>query len=239
MRGGIAVEQVFVPAGSFIMGSEDGGEAERPVHEVTLDAFWLDRTEVTNVQYAACVAGGACRPPGQISSFTRDSYYGNPTYADYPVIYVSWDDAAAFAAWAGGRLPTEAEWEYAARGPEGPMWPWGNNGSTCELMNYDYCVGDTSKAGSYPDGASWVAALDMVGNVWEWVNDWYASDYYSNSPRENPLGPASGERRVNRGGSWNYYVQYTRAVHRSHYDPDVRVNYVGFRVVEPLSAPDS
>jgi hypothetical protein len=125
-RGGVQVEQVFVPAGSFMMGSEDGADDEQPVHEVTLDAFWIDRTEVTNAQFAGCVADGACQPPSDISSSTRDLYYGNDEFADYPVIYVSWNDASEFCEWAGGRLPTEAEWEYAARGPESFTYPWGN-----------------------------------------------------------------------------------------------------------------
>ncbi len=169
-----------------MMGSEEGDEDEQPVHEVTLDAFWIDRTEVTNAQFAGCVADGACQPPSETSSSTRDPYYGNDEFADYPVIYVSWNDASEFCEWAGGRLPTEAEWEYAARGPESFTYPWGNNGPSTSLLNFDTNVGDTSEVGSYPDGASWVGALDMAGNVWEWVNDWYDSGYYQNSPGENP-----------------------------------------------------
>ena len=242
-RGGVEVEQVYVPAGSFLMGSEDGNANERPVHEVTLDAFWLDRTEVTNAQYATCVAGGGCSPPESYSSYTRDSYYDNPAYANYPVIYVSWQDAAAYAAWAGGQLPTEAEWEYAARGPESRAYPWGHQAITCDLANYwgkdGGCVGDTSKAGDYPDGASWVGALNMAGNVWEWVNDWYAGDYYARSPGNNPTGPDTGEWRALRGGSWGDYDQYTRAAYRSNYLPGYWLNDVGFRVVELLSDPDS
>jgi formylglycine-generating enzyme required for sulfatase activity len=238
-RGDVQVEQVFVPAGSFMMGSEDGEENELPVHEVTLNGFWLDRTEVTNAQYAACVVDGVCSPPDDSSSGTRDSYYGNPAYANHPVIYVSWEGAAAFAAWAGGRLPTEAEWEYAARGPEAPTWPWGDEPPTCELLNYLGCVGDTSEAGSYPGGASWIEALDMAGNVWEWVNDRYDGDYYANSPTVNPPGPDAGDLRVVRGGSWLNDDQGTRAAYRTTTTRTAGTDLIGFRVAEPLSDPDS
>jgi formylglycine-generating enzyme required for sulfatase activity len=210
-RGGVQVEQVFVPAGSFMMGSENGADDEQPVHEVTLDAFWIDRTEVTNAQFAGCVADGACQPPSDTSSYTRDNYYGNDEFGDYPVINVSWIDASEFCEWAGGRLPTEAEWEYAARGPESFTYPWDYTQPSDGLLNFNTNVGDTSEVGSYPDGASWVGALDMAGNVWEWVNDWYDSGYYQNSPGENPTGPASGEYRVLRGGAWNNDVILARS----------------------------
>ena len=230
-RGGVEVEQVFVPAGSFMMGSEDGSSDEQPVHEVALDAFWIDRTEVTNGQFAGCVADEACQPPSDTSSYTRDNYYGNDEFADYPVIYVSWNDASEFCEWAGGRLPTEAEWEYAARGPESFTYPWGNNGPSTSLLNFDGNVGDTSEVGSYPNGASWVGALDMAGNVREWVNDWYDSGYYGNSPGENPPGPASGEVRVLRGGAWN--DDDARSSYRYHYVlPVFRFSVVGFRCAQ-------
>ena len=202
-RGGVEVEQVYVPTGSFMMGSEDGFEDERPVHEVTLDAFWIDRTEMTNAQYAACVADGACEPPAYNMSFKRTSYYDNAEYTNYPVVYVNWDKARDFCEWAGSRLPTEAEWEYAARGPESMTYPWGNTPPSCSLLNYNNtCVGDTTEAGAYTDGASWVGALDMAGNVWEWVQDWYDPGYYGRSPAENPTGLDSGEYQVLRGGTW-------------------------------------
>ncbi len=236
VRGGVEVEQVFVPTGSFMMGSEEGASDKRPVHEVTLDAFWLDRTEVTNAQFAGCVAAGACQPPAHTSSYTRDQYYGNDEFADYPVIYVSWNDARDFCAWAGGRLPTEAEWEYAARGPEGFTYPWGNQDISCDLANYSgndgFCVGDTSEVGDYPDGATWIGALDMAGNVWEWVNDWYDSGYYGKSSDENPSGPASGEYRVLRGGAWDYVDDGARSSNRFANHPDSRRNYLGFRCAQ-------
>ena len=238
-RGGVDVEQVYVPAGSFRMGSEDGAGDERPVHEVTLDAFWIDRTEVTNAQYAACVTAGACALPADRSSYSRLSYYGNPKYAAYPVIAVSWEDARAFSEWAGGQLPTEAQWEYAARGPESRVYPWGNAAPTCHLLNYVECVGDTNEVGSYPDGASWVGALDMAGNVLEWVNDWYDATYYLNSPGVNPMGPSSGQGKALRGGSGGGDVQLTRATVRDGRNPHARNSFLGFRVVELLSDPGS
>ncbi len=248
-RGNLMVEQVFVPAGSFRMGSEYGEENELPVHQVKLDAFWIDRTEVTNAQYAACVDAGACDPPQYKSSLTRKSYYDDddPAYADYPVIYVSWENAVKFAAWAGGRLPTEAEWEYAARGPEVRAYPWGNtfNGErlnfcdlTCPLGHrntaWDDGHADTAPVGSYLEGASWVGALDMAGNVGEWVGDRYAGDYYAGSPGDNPTGPDTGEYRALRGGSWNLDRRYMRAAHRSYnYPLNGYIIYVGFRVADP------
>lgn len=240
LPGGLEVEQVYVPAGSLMMGSEDGNINARPVHEVTLDAFWIGRTEVTNAQYEACVSTGVCRPPSDDSSYTRNSYYGNPEYADYPVIHISWEDARTFSEWAGGQLPTEAQWEYAARGPESFKYPWGDTSSSCYLLNFKgNCVGDTSKTGSYLAGASWVDALDMAGNVWEWVNDWYDSDYYDRSPAINPPGPASGDYRVLRGGSWSSDDQLTHAAFRYSANPNSRDTIVGFRVVELLADPES
>ncbi len=248
-RGGVQVEQVFVPAGSFMMGSEDGQSDERPVHEVTLDAFWIDRTEVTNAQYAACVADRACRSPEHNSSYTRDGYYDDPHYADFPVIWVSWEDAAAFVKWAEGRLPTEAEWEYAARGPENAAYPWGHEfddkqlnfcDANCPLSwanrAADDGYADTALAGSFPGGASWVGALDMAGNVWEWVNDWYNDDYYRTSPAANPTGPLSGVRRVWRGGSWYNVQSSSRTSVRYHGTPDLAVSFAGFRVVTPVDS---
>ncbi|MBX7254024.1 MAG: SUMF1/EgtB/PvdO family nonheme iron enzyme [Candidatus Promineofilum sp.] len=235
-RGGVVVEQVYVPAGSFMMGSEDGEENERPVHEVTLDAYWIDRTEVTNAQYAACVAAKACSPPESSSSYIRGSHYDNPAHADYPVTQVTWYNATAYAEWAGGRLPTEAQWEYAARGPESFEFPWGNGASSCRLANTSGCVRDISQTGAYPDGASWVGALDMAGNVSEWTNDWYDSGYYARSLAVNPSGPGSGETKALRGGSWS---DDGRVAYRYFHEEQFVYRDVGFRLVDPLSDPDS
>ena len=166
---------------------------EGPVHDVTLDGFWIDETEVTNAHYVQCVGAGECAA----SSYEDDSTYNG---ADYPVVGVSWNDADAYCNWAGGQLPTEAQWEYAARGPEGNRYPWGEEEPTCELAQYSDCSLWTVPVGSYPQGASWVGALDMAGNAVEWVNDWYEHSYYANSPAENPAGPESGVSKVQRGG---------------------------------------
>jgi formylglycine-generating enzyme required for sulfatase activity len=187
---------VYVPAGEFIMGSDEGDSDERPVHTVYLDAFHIDRTEVANAQYQACVEAGACDAP------SNTTYYDNSNYAQHPVVHVSWNDADAYCRWAGKRLPTEAEWEKAARGTDGRRYPWGNSEPDCNKANYNDCVGLTTEVGSYPAGASLYGVLDMAGNVWEWVADWYDPGYYSQSPTRNPPGPDSGELRVLRGGSW-------------------------------------
>jgi formylglycine-generating enzyme required for sulfatase activity len=218
---------VYVPAGEFQMGSADGASEEQPVHTVALDGFWIDQTEVTNAQYARCVAAGVCEPPTNNGSNTR-SYYDNPAYADYPVIWVPWEHAAAYAEWVGGRLPTEAEWEYAARGPEGSVYPWGTQAPDCTLANFGVCEGDTTLVGSHPAGASWVGALDMAGNVWEWTADWHTP--YSAGRQENPTGPTTGENRVVRGGAWDSNAEHVRAAHRWGY-PYYCDNSLGFRVV--------
>ena len=233
---------VYVPGGTFKMGSETGDDRERPVHDVTLDAFWIDRMEVTNAQYAICVAAGKCGAPTSTKSYTRDSYYGNSQYAGYPVIYVSWINADKYCKWVGGQLPTEAQWEYAARGPDAREYPWG---STFDGTRLNFCdkncsynwadqtvddgYADTAPVGSYPNGVSWAGAFDLAGNVWEWVNDWYG--LYPDSNQTNPTGPASGTQKVLRGGSWYYYADGARTAYRVRNTPDNRDNHVGFRCV--------
>ena len=222
---------VYVPAGEFTMGSNDGDSYDKPIHTVALDAYWIDRTEVTNVMYAICVQVGDCQTPSNTSSSTRNSYYGNSQYADYPVIYVDWNTAQTYCGWAGARLPTEAEWEKAARGTDERTYPWGSSSPGSSLLNYNQSVGDTTAVGSYPAGVSPYGALDMAGNVWEWVNDWYGETYYSQSPSSNPQGPVSGNDRVLRGGSWGSYVGDFRSAVRSGYYPTVFNKNIGFRCV--------
>ena len=191
-----------IPAGCFDMGDSfaEGYGDELPVHEVCLSAFEMDFHEITNAEYSECVNDGGCTPPWDTSSWTRTTYHGDPAYDDFPVIYVDWYQVSDYCTWAGKRLPTEAEWEYAARGGlAGKRYPWGDTISPTDA-NYDTNVGDTSMVESYaPNG---YGLYDMAGNVYEWTADWYGWDYYAVSPVNDPAGPESGVWRVLRGGSW-------------------------------------
>ena len=220
---------LYVPAGEFTMGSNQGDSREKPEHPVYLDAFWIDQTEVTNALYAKCVKAGECQAPLSTTPRTRPSYYGNPQFDAYPVVNVAWYDAKKYCEWAGGDLPTEAQWEKAARGTDGRLYPWGNAVPDKTRLNYNQEVGDTTQIGIYPAGASPYGALDMAGNVWEWVADWYGADYYSGSPGRNPTGPTSGDGRVLRGGSWANGALFARASNRSRDYPGNRIDVSGFR----------
>ncbi len=226
---------LLIPAGAFQMGCDPGNDTycqkdERPLHTVTLDAYYIDKFEVTNALYQACVEADACHPPSETKSYSHSSYYGNSEFADFPVVYVSWNDANDYCRWRGSRLPTEAEWEKAARGDgDTRKYPWGNQEPDCSLAKYSGCGRDTAKTGNHPNGASPYGVMDMAGNVWEWVTDWYEGSYYQNSPSSNPQGPENGEYRVLRGGSWRYPPLHLRAADRYHDHPVVRYNLVGFR----------
>ena len=217
---------VYVPAGEFLRGSRendaDAWDDEKPQHTVYLDAYYIDQTEVSNAQYKLCVQAGVCGQP-------RDTtYYNNINYADHPVVNVDWYDANDYCEWAGRELPFEAQWEKAARGTDGRTYPLGE-GIDCNRANYAGCIGRTSPVGSFPASASPYGALDMAGNVWEWVADWYSEDYYRTSPRENPAGPSDGTRRVLRGGSRDFIGGYARSAFRSDGDPGYSYGYLGFR----------
>ncbi len=227
---------MFVPAGEFSMGSEDGANDEKPVHTVYLDSFWIDKTEVTNAMYAKCVEAGKCDPPYYISSYTHDSYYGNSEFNDFPMTNVTWYDAKAYCEWRGDgtRLPTEAEWEKAASWDddkkEKRVYPWGDS-IDCSFANYwgkdGGCTDDTTKVGSYPSGASFYGLLDMAGNVWEWVSSLYQSYPYSATDGREDLF-ASGSR-VLRGGSWVFLDSGVRSSLRYRYSPDNTDYVIGFR----------
>jgi len=233
---------VLIPAGSFEMGSNDEESDEKPVHTVQISSFYMDKYEVTNAEYKKCVNAGSCRAPLSVESYSRSSYYGDSTYDNYPVIYVSWDDARKYCQWKGGRLPTEAEWEYAARGGlSGARYPNGDN-INCGDANFSRLSGsgegikcrdsggkdnDTHPVGSYV--ANGYGLYDMAGNIWEWVSDWYDSNYYKNSPLRDPQGPSNGEYRGVRGGSWHSLTSNFHVSNRSWHHASVRDFNLGFR----------
>ncbi|MCP4538028.1 MAG: formylglycine-generating enzyme family protein [Chloroflexi bacterium] len=223
---------VHVPAGEFKMGSDeddpDAESDESPRHTVALDGFWIDRTEVTNGQYALCVADGACIESAAAHPTYQKLYDAKYNGDDYPVAGIYWSDAVNYCAWAGAQLPTEAEWEYAARGPKGFIYPWGNDAPTCDLVQFRECPEGKMPAGSHPAGASWCGALDMAGNVWEWVDGEYTQDYGVPSPSENTES-SSRVVRVLRGGSWRQIPRYIRAAERTARRSLYRIHDVGFR----------
>jgi formylglycine-generating enzyme required for sulfatase activity len=238
-------EMVHVPAGEFLMGGTDAvGSDERPQHPVYLDAFWIDRTEVTHARYvrfldALGAHAGACGGRDCVETKLEDKYshilhhdgrYAvEPGFEDHPVTQVTWYGAQAYCVWAGVRLPTEAEWEKAARGGDGRLYPWGDEAPDCDKAQYGDCGGETVPAGSRLAGASPYGVLDMAGNVWEWVADWYDPAYYGASPAQNPRGPDAGERKVFRGGSWGYPGAFMRASDRARNRPTYAGFNVGFR----------
>ena len=249
-------EMVYVPEGEFEMGSTDAQvdqalelcnqfvfgcerewfEWEQPVHTVALDGFWINRTEVTNAQYQRCVGAGECEDPGVSNIHFKDA-----AKTDHPMMSVDWSEAEAYCEWAGARLPTEAEWEYAARGPDGLEYPWGDEFDGTRL-NYcdsncpdspaaDHTADDgyveTAPVGSYEGGESWCGALDMAGNVFEWAADWLGD--YPSERQENPTGPTSGEERVLRGGSFAFGADWVRGAARNSSIPDTPFYDIGFR----------
>jgi len=225
-------EVVYVPAGEFTMGSRAGVgySDEEPEHKVYLDGYWIYQTEVTMAQYRAfCQATSRSMP----LTLPVDTVYLGFWKDDHPIVKVTWDDATAYAKWAGAALPTEAQWEKAARGTDGRSYPWGNEWDAAKCVN---SVGSfrssTAPVGSISAGASPYGALDMAGNVGEWCADWYDKAYYSSSPVKNPTGPASGKARVLRGGSWlNTNATYFRSADRYRLTPSSGDYYDGVRCI--------
>jgi serine/threonine-protein kinase len=231
---------VYVPTGPFQMGSADAdamaSSLEKPSHQVHLDAFWIDRTEVTVGQYRTCVEAGACTPPVKTSSATRSNYFRDSDFDDYPVLWVNWDDADRYCRWAEARLPTEAEWEKAARGADGRVFPWGDAWNENRTNAVDR-LGDTRAVGSFPSGASPYGVLDMSGNAWEWVADWFSEDYYAHSPEHDPRGPSTGSERSVRSGSWYSRVAWQRTANRGSAKPSFADDDIGFRCAHDAMIP--
>ena len=242
---------LYIPAGEFTMGSEQEKSLNEcqnlnntcydssfvraaPSHLVHLDSYWIDETEVTNQMYFICVQANVCKEPVSTNSSTFTSYFGNPDFDNYPVINVNWYMAKTYCEWVDRRLPTEAEWEKAARGVDANIYPWGNtfDGSLANFSNNNELIEDNyedvSPVGSFPLGKSPYGALDMLGNVYEWVADWYSETYYTISPDINPEGPDSGSERVLRDNSWADVPNFI-SVARYGTDPEYAGVFVGFR----------
>jgi formylglycine-generating enzyme required for sulfatase activity len=221
------VPMVLIPSGEFAMGSDRGQDDEQPVHRVSLNAFYLDAYEVTVSHFSVFLRSQKPDPPFKWT----EALAGNQD--NKPVIGVNWYDARDYCRWVGKRLPTEAEWEMAARGTEGRMYPWGDipptrahaNAGQTQWRGYD----TLANVGRYEPGKTPEGAYDLAGNTWEWVADWYDPVYYQYSPRQNPTGPAAGPLRALRGGAWNNDAKSIRSANRAAYAPDARRNDVGFR----------
>jgi formylglycine-generating enzyme required for sulfatase activity len=232
---------VFIPSGKFFMGA-DRGAADRgatdevPQRTVYLDAFFMDIHEVTNAEYRKCEEAGACHPPRMNSSSTRESYYGNPEFGTYPVIGITWHDAEVYCRWAGKRLPTEAEWEKAARGTDGRTYPWGNFFDD-DRVNCCDSAGDTIAVGTLPGGSGSYRVHNTAGNVQEWVADWWGATYYRTGSDRNPTGPPSGHYKVIRGASFRSPWRAVAITTRSDHTPESSHLFVGFRCARSASPP--
>jgi formylglycine-generating enzyme required for sulfatase activity len=225
------------------MGSSDSDDAnadgdEKPMHSVKLDEFWIDKYEVTNADFAQFVEATGYQTDAEKEGLSKTWRDAAEDKDNHPVVYVSWNDAVAYCQWLGKRLPTEAEWEKAARGTDGKIWPWGNDWDEDSVNSKDAGPGHTMAVGSYPDGASPYGAEDMAGNVCEWVTDRYQWDYYQAAPdHNNPQGPNQGASRVVRGGSWALPQGLTRCASRFGFLPWVRRDDLGFRCASSSPSP--
>ena len=253
---------ILIPAGSFVMGSQyaqpldlfeeikdEGFSDEWPQRLVMVDAFFIEATEVSNAQYRACVFDGGCLDPMQTHSPTHDDYYINPEFDDFPVTWVTHDQAAQYCQWAGRALPTEAQWEKAARGEQEQEYPWGHKHPTCQMANFSKivserlpdgsilftqaCFGETVPVDFFANFRSPYGVYNMAGNAAEWVADWYHGEYYDSTifpnNRQNPTGPSSGIHKVYRGGSFADNDYYIRTSFRGYAAPKDGLAHVGFR----------
>ena len=214
------MEMVFIPNGIFTMGSNNGEENESPEHEIYLDNYWIDKTEVTNAMYYECVKSGGCESPLSDGFIAPKDHLTNQDRAKYPVVFVSWDNAEKYCQWVNRRLPTEAEWEKAARGSDKRIYPWGNEPPNPDLLNFNNNIGDVMPVKSFPLGASPYGVMDMAGNAVEWVADWYG--YYEDSSPNNPTGPSNGNFRINRGGGFFQSDHEVRVTGRYTISPGYR-----------------
>ncbi len=243
-------EMVFVPGGTFTMGASAGSGIpldEQPPHVVELSAFWIDRTEVTVNAYAVCVADSGCSEPDPNSSLDPYCNWNSNRPGDHPMNCVDWSRGQAYCTWAGKRYPTEAEWEKAARGPDARTYPWGSETPSCDYAVYfDLPLGaagcgtdHTLPVASKPAGASPYGALDLIGNVWEWISDWYDAGYYAVSPSTDPQGPATTQTnlRVMRGDAWDdSHSTFLRSPNRLYNFPTQWSRAIGFRCARDSSA---
>ncbi len=217
----------YVPGGIFIMGNENGDSDERPAHRVKLKPFYMDQFEITNIQYRKFISETKHQEP----LFWNDKHFNSDLQ---PVVGVSWDDARAYAEWAGKRLPTEAEWEMAARSTDGREYPWGNFWYDKRCNSVEAGYNKVIQVGSFSKGASPYGIYDMAGNVWEWCLDTYSVGYYKNSAEDNPAGPKAGDDKVLRGGSWGYDKVNSRSSNRFWDDKGTRNRHFGFRCVKDV-----
>ena len=250
------IDQVWVPAGCFMMGAGDYWQGENylnahPQHEVCLtDGFWLDEFDVTNAAYqqfsdAGGYANAAYWTPAswqwlQTNKITGPRDYPGFGDAQQPRIGVSFYEAMAYARWRGGTLPTEAQWEYAARGPKDTIYPWGDSyilgfANVDERELAGIYRGHTTPVGSYAKDVTWIGAYDMAGNAWQWTTDVYAPDAYAQSGRDNPQGPATGSTHVVRGGAWGFDQDCAMTMYRFRLRPETRSASLGFRIITPQS----
>ena len=215
---------VAVPGGPFLMGYKNFGDKE---HTVTVGDFWIYSSKVTNGQYARCVEAGLCSAP----NLANDKDFNNPKQINLPVTGVNYDQGAAYCTYVHGRLPTEAEWEKTARGPDGNLFPWGDGSPTCDLLNFNFCKSKPTDVTAYPKGVSYYSALDMSGNTREWVADWFSAKYYDEAPDTDPLGPKLGDKRSVRGSSYQDSADPSISAHRFSLKPTENLPDLGFRCV--------